>query len=106
MTAKLFEAALGITSPWYINGVEFDVAKKTLSIVVDFIAGSRFAVPGIDGAHPAHDTVTKRYRHLNFFQHECHLEVRVPRAPARWRHSTGRTRLGRTARRLHAAVRR
>ena len=79
MTAKLFEAALGITSPWYINGVEFDVAKKTLAIAVDFIAGSRFAVTGIEGVHPAHDTVTKRYRHLNFFQHECHLEVRVPR---------------------------
>jgi transposase len=79
MTAKLFEAALGITSPWYINGVEFDVAKKTLSIAVDFIAGSRFAVPGVEGLHPAHDTVTKRYRHLNFFQHECYLEVRVPR---------------------------
>jgi len=79
MTAKLFEAALGIASPWFINGVEFDVAKKTLSIAVDFIAGSRFAVPGVEGAHPAHDTVTKRYRHLNFFQHECHLEVRVPR---------------------------
>lgn len=26
-----------------------------------------------------HDTVTKTYRHLNFFQHECHLQVRVPR---------------------------
>ena len=79
MTAKLFEAALGIASPWYINGVEFDVAKKTLSIAVDFIAGSRFAVPGVEGSHPAHDTVPKRYRHLNFFQHVCHLEVRVPR---------------------------
>lgn len=79
MTAKLFEAALGITSPWYINGVEFDVAKKTLAIAIDFIAGSRFALPGIEGTHPAHDTVIKRYRHLNFFQHECHLEVRVPR---------------------------
>lgn len=79
MTTKLFEAALGITSPWYINGVEFDVEKKTLDISVDFVAGSRFAVPGIEGAHPAHDTVTKRYRHLNFFQHECHMEVRVPR---------------------------
>jgi transposase len=79
MTAKLFEAALGMASPWYINGVEFDVAKKTLAIAVDFVAGSRFAVPGVEGAHPAHDTVTKRYRHLNFFQHECHLEVRVPR---------------------------
>jgi transposase len=79
MTAKLFEAALGIASPWYINGVEFDVEKKTLAIQVDFIAGSRFAVPGVEGSHPAHDTVAKRYRHLNFFQHECHLEVRVPR---------------------------
>ena len=26
-----------------------------------------------------HDTVTKTYRHLNFFQHECHLQVRTPR---------------------------
>jgi transposase len=33
----------------------------------------------VDGEHPVHDTVSKRYRHLNFFQHECFLEVRVPR---------------------------
>ncbi|MEW6248993.1 MAG: ISL3 family transposase, partial [Pseudomonadota bacterium] len=74
-----FEAALGIADPWFIRGVDFDAAKKTLTIGVDFIAGSRFAVPGIAGEHPAHDTVTKRYRHLNFFQHECYLEVRMPR---------------------------
>ena len=43
MTAKLFEAALGIASPWYINGVAFVAAKKTLSIAVDFVAGSRFS---------------------------------------------------------------
>lgn len=79
MSAKLFEAALGITEPWYIQGVDFNAGQKTLTIGIDFIAGSRFAVPGFEGSHPAHDTVTKRYRHLNFFQHECHLEVRVPR---------------------------
>lgn len=79
MSAKLFEAALGIAEPWFIQGVDFDAGKKTLTIGIDFIAGSRFAVPGVGGTHPAHDTVTKRYRHLNFFQHECHLEVRVPR---------------------------
>ena len=79
MSAKLFEAALGIAEPWFIQGVDFDMAKKTLTIGVDFIAGSRFAVPGVEGAHPAHDTITKRYRHLNFFQHECYLEVRMPR---------------------------
>jgi len=79
MSAKLFEAALGIVEPWYVQGVDFDAGKKTLTISVDFVAGSRFAVPGIEGAHPAHDTVTKRYRHLNFFQHECYLQVRMPR---------------------------
>ena len=26
-----------------------------------------------------HDTVAKTYRHLNFFQHECELQVRTPR---------------------------
>lgn len=52
-----------------------------LTIGVDFFAGSRFAVPGIDGIHPAHDTVTKRYRHLNFFQHGCYLEAPRVRLP-------------------------
>jgi transposase len=79
MSTPLFEAALGIAKPWFIQGVDFDLSKKTLTIAIDFIAGSRFAVPGVEGVHPAHDTVAKRYRHLNFFQHECYLEVRVPR---------------------------
>ena len=79
MSAKLFEVALGIAEPWFVRGVDFDAEKKTLTIGVDFIAGSRFATPGVEGNHPVHDTVIKRYRHLNFFQHECHLEVRIPR---------------------------
>lgn len=51
----------------------------TLTIGVDFRARSRFSHPEVAGEHPVHDTQTKRYRHLNFFQHECFLEVRVPR---------------------------
>jgi transposase len=79
MQEKLFEAALGITDPWRVTGVDFDLAGKKLTISIDFLTGSRFAVPEVAGEHPVHDTVSKRYRHLNFFQHECHLEVRVPR---------------------------
>lgn len=79
MQNQIFESALGIANPWYIKGVDFDAEQRSLSVHIDFVAGSRFAYPGIDGAHPAHDTQIKRYRHLNFFQHECHLEVRVPR---------------------------
>lgn len=44
MSAKLFEVALGIAEPWFIQGVDFDAGKKTLTIGIDFIAGSRFAV--------------------------------------------------------------
>jgi len=77
--SQLFEAPLGISDPWYVQGVDFDAAGKTLTIAIDFVAGSRFAHPEAAGLHPVHDTVAKRYRHLNFFQHECFLEVRTPR---------------------------
>lgn len=79
MTEKLFETALGISAPWYVAATEFNAQARTLTIRVDFAPGSRFALPGIEGEHSVHDTVPKRYRHLNFFQHECFLEVRVPR---------------------------
>ena len=79
MTAKLFESALGIAAPWSVVAVEFDEAAKVLTVLIDFEPGSRFAIGGHEGVHPVHDTVTKAYRHLNFFQHECRLQVRTPR---------------------------
>ena len=82
MQNQLFEAALGIGKPWYVRGVHFDLARKVLTIGIDFVAGSRFAAPGVAGVHPVHDTQTKRLRHLNFFQHECYLEVRNPAGQA------------------------
>jgi transposase len=79
VTEKIFESALGISTPWHIAGMNFEPSQKKLRIRVDFEVGTHFAVPGQAGDHPVHDTVTKTYRHLNFFQHECELEVRVPR---------------------------
>ena len=76
---KLFEVALGIEAPWFVRDVAFDAKARTLTISVDFKPGTRFGVPGVPGEHPVCDTTVKRYRHLNFFQHECVLEVRVPR---------------------------
>jgi len=76
---QLFESALGITKPWYVRDIDFEAAKRVLTITVDFVAGTRFAVADVAGTHPVHDTQIKRLRHLNFFQHECFLEVRTPR---------------------------
>lgn len=79
MHDKLFEVALGISAPWHVAGVRFDEPTRVLTVDIDFVAGSRFAAEGVAGEHPVHDTVVKRYRHLNFFQHECVLQVRTPR---------------------------
>ena len=79
MTNQLFAAALGITAPWFVERVDFDAGQRRLTIHVDFVAGSRFAHPKAAGEHKVHDTQVKQFRHLNFFQHECYLEVRVPR---------------------------
>lgn len=79
MHDRLFEAALGIAAPWFVAGVRFDEASRVLTVDIDYAARSRFAVEGAGGEHPVYDSVTKTYRHLNFFQHECVLQVRTPR---------------------------
>jgi transposase len=79
VTEKIFESALGISAPWYIAGLKFEPEKRLLNVCIDFEVGTRFAVPEEAGEHPVHDTVSKHYRHLNFFQYVCELEVRVPR---------------------------
>lgn len=73
----LFKVALGIEDPWYIEDLSFDVERKRLDIRLSFKRGSRFEVDGV--LHPVHDTVEKTWRHLNFFEHECHLHARIPR---------------------------
>ena len=79
MHNQLFEAALGIAKPWTVQDVDFDLGRKMLTIRVDFAPGTRFPAPGAEGVHPVHDTQIKRLRHLDFFQHDCFLEVRTPR---------------------------
>jgi transposase len=78
-TEKLFSMALGLREPWYVQDVSFDAEEKILTLKVDFTKGSRFPYPDAEGLHLVYDTETKTLRHLNFFQHECYLEVRIPR---------------------------
>ena len=58
---QLFEAAPGVSPPWYVVETRFDQTGRTLTIRVDFHSGSRFSHPDAVGEHPMHDTQTKRY---------------------------------------------
>lgn len=77
---ELFGLALGLSSPWYIEKVEFNAEGKRLDLFLDFKKGSRFACPECKELSPVHDTNERTWRHLDFFQHQAYLTARVPRS--------------------------
>ena len=107
MTQDLFQLALNITDPWFVSDIQFNVESKRLDVYIDFTKGSTFSYEYIEYKTEikkeivddkevetktkveinretfnnlnAYDTKNKRWRHLNFFEHECYLHARVPR---------------------------
>jgi transposase len=82
MDAKdLFTVALGLGPEWQVVECQLDQQARQLTLRLDFKSGSRFPAPG--AGHqllcPVHDTVEKRWRHLDFFQYRTELVARVPR---------------------------
>jgi transposase len=76
---SLFEKALKVESPWKITKIDFQEKEKRLYIDLDFPEGSLFPCPRCGKLATAYDTKIKTWRHLNFFQYECYLRVRMPR---------------------------
>ena len=81
METQLFELALNISSPFFIESVDFQPDSKRLTIHINFKRGSKFDYMqgGKSQSCKAFDTKIKKWRHLNFFEHECYLHVRVAR---------------------------
>jgi len=82
----LFGSAIGIVEPWYIQKIEFERGEDDtilkggkLDIYIDFRIGSKFKIDDHPELCFVHDTVNRKWRHINFFQHECYLHARVPR---------------------------
>lgn len=79
---ELFSMGLGLAAPWKVVRSELQEkagGDKELSLEIDFEAGARFACPECGAMCPAHDTVWRRWRHLDFWQHATVLGARVPR---------------------------
>ena len=77
---SLFTAALGLQPPWRVTDVRFSKENNRIDFDVAFEAGSRFPCPACDAEEqPVHDTLERKWRHLNFFQYEAYIHARVPR---------------------------
>ena len=82
MDAKdLFTLALQLNPEWKVTDCLLDQEDRCLTLKLDFNPGSKFPAPGADHQLlcAVHDTVEKRWRHLDFFQYETELVARVPR---------------------------
>jgi len=76
----LFQQALGLAAPWRVVDCCFDADQRRLELRIDFQKGATFVCPQCATAGcKVHDTETKTWRHLDFFQHEAYLTARVPR---------------------------
>ena len=56
-----------------------NVEGQQLKLWLDFEAGSQFACSECEEYCPVHDTVEKRWRHMDFWQHRTELIARTPR---------------------------
>lgn len=74
----IFEIALGLNSPWYISEIDFreEESEKELHLTISYKRGS---YKDDQGKSKVHDHKTKKWRHLNFFEHKCYIHCDVPR---------------------------
>ncbi len=76
---ELFRVALHLAAPWKISSIKFEEGERKLDIWVDFPKGSRFSCPECNHLDcKVHDTTTRSWRHLDFFEHQTFLHGRVP----------------------------
>ena len=74
--SSLFTLALGLHAPWAVSDVTFDVAAGRLDLQVSFQPGARFTCPHCGARQQSvHDTLTRAWRHLNFFQYQANLQA-------------------------------
>jgi transposase len=76
---ELFTAALGLGRQWRVKECRFEGEPKRLELRLEHVPGEHFACPVCQALCGVHDTIERRWRHLNFFQYRCELVTKVPR---------------------------
>lgn len=76
---QILTLGLGLQAPWILKDQHLDtsVTPHRLELFVEAERGSLYPCPECGKTCPAHDFANKTWRHLNFFQHHCHLVVSV-----------------------------
>jgi transposase len=64
---------------WQVVECRFEGEPKRLELRIEHLRAEHFACALCGQKCGIHDTIERRWRHLNFFQYRCELVARVPR---------------------------
>jgi transposase len=76
---ELFTAALGLGRQWRVAQCRFEGEPKRLELRLEHVPGEHFECPICQDLCGVHDTIERRWRHMDFFQYRCELVAKVPR---------------------------
>lgn len=77
---ELYEAVLGIQSPWRVTKVDLSLENGRVDVWVDHARGERFQCSECDAMCPVYDHAPERtWRHLDTCQYATQLHARPPR---------------------------
>ena len=76
---EVFTPALGLGQQWRVTQCRFEGEPKHLELRLEHVPGEHFECPHCRALSGVHDTIERRWRHLNFFQYRCDLVAKVPR---------------------------
>lgn len=80
---ELFGTAIGLQAPWHIDTIEYEQNEvspwiSVLHLHLSYDPGYSF-LDESGKRCPIYDHVKRKWRHLNFFQHECYIYADIPR---------------------------
>jgi transposase len=68
---ELFTAALGLGRQWRVAQCRFEGEPKRLELRLEHVPGEHFECPVCKDLCGIHDTIERRWRHMDFFQYRC-----------------------------------
>ncbi|WP_328188186.1 ISL3 family transposase [Marinobacter sp. OP 3.4] len=75
----LYEQILGLSSPWFVSGVELDKGQGEVVVQVDLDRSAVLLCPRCGHSCPGYDSRERRWRHLDTCQFRTQVVAHVPR---------------------------
>lgn len=77
--AEALNELLTISPPWQIGKINLQRKNKVIDAYVNFKRGSKFCCSGCGQECKVYDTNERRWRHQDWFEYRCYLNIKVPR---------------------------